>query len=104
MNTTHTTNSRLTALERSNNRWRLTAVGLAALLAGALVGGMGQPGSTDDSKQVVGIAGTDDEIYRVHRDGSITYLKIKNGNRTAEGLWDWGDVLIDHNYKNKDKR
>jgi len=104
MKTLHTTENRLTALERSNNRWRLTAVGMGALLAGFLIGGMGQPSTTTDWNEVVGVAGTDDEIYRVHRDGSITYLKIKNGNRTAEGLWDWGKVLIDHNYKNKDKR
>ncbi|MCA9302667.1 MAG: hypothetical protein KC996_00945 [Phycisphaerales bacterium] len=103
-NTTNTTEDRLVSLERSNHRWRLVAVGLGTLLAGFLIGGMGQPSTQFDGGEVVGVAGTGDEIYRVHRDGSVTYLKIKNGNRTAEGLWDWGRVLIDHSYQNKDKR
>lgn len=104
-NTQPTIDDRLSALERSSSRWRLTAVGMGALLAGFLIGGMGQSSApAPDLNEVVGVAGTDEEIYRVHRDGSVTYLKIKNGNRTANGLWDWGNVLIDHGYKNRDKR
>jgi hypothetical protein len=109
MKSNNSTESRLSALERSNSRWRLGAVGMGTLLAGILIGGMGERDSAvqdleHDPKEVVGVAGTDEQIFRVHRDGSVTYLKIENANRTANGLWDWGNVLIDHNYKNKDKR
>ncbi|MBL4591953.1 MAG: hypothetical protein JKY96_08340, partial [Phycisphaerales bacterium] len=55
-------------------------------------------------KDVVGVAGTDEQLFRIHRDGSITYFKIKDAQRTANGLFDWGNVLIDHKYRNIDKR
>ena len=106
MTNTPTTESRLAVLERSNNRWRLAAIGASALLAGFFIGGMGQPAKPAEytPKDVVGVAGTDEQIFRIHRDGSITYIKVQNGQRTANGLFDWGDVLIDHKYTNIDKR
>jgi hypothetical protein len=108
MTNTHTNvENRLSVLERSNNRWRLGAIGATALLAGLLIGGMGQPAvpaQGEDPKAVVGVAGTEDTIFRIHQDGSITYLKINNGKRSAQGLFDWGNVLIDRNYRNIDKR
>lgn len=102
-------NNRLASLERSSNRWRLAAVGSITLLAGLLIGGMGQsniqlpaqPEETDP-KAVVGYAGTSDTIYRIHHDGSITYLKVPKGDRTAKGYFTWGDVKIDRNYKSRD--
>lgn len=104
-----TTEHRLAALERSASRWRLAAVGSITLLAGLLIGGMGtstannatQPNTTDP-KAVVGYAGTDDTIYRMHHDGSITYIKVPAGERTSKGYFTWGDVKIDHNYKSRD--
>ncbi len=106
MNSTPTTESRLAALERSNARWKIGAASAVALLAGLLIGGMGQPANDTepDPAEVVGVAGTEDQIFRIHRNGSITYIKVKNASRTAKGIWDWGDVLIDHNYRNIDKR
>ncbi len=105
-NTQTTTENRFSALERSTARWRIAAVGASALLAGILLGGMDQPNNTNasDPKEVVGVTGIDGQLFRIHRDGSITYIKIKNAERTSEGLFDWGDVIIDHKYRNIDKR
>ncbi|PCI08514.1 hypothetical protein COB72_08090 [bacterium] len=101
-------NNRLASLERSSNRWRLAAVGSITLLAGLLIGGMGtnstldaQP-QKDDPKAIIDYVGTSDTIYRIHNDGSITYLKIPKGERTAQGYFGWGNIKIDKNYKSRD--
>jgi len=63
-----------------------------------------QPAATDpkpDPKSVIGVAGTDDTIYRIHHDGSITYIRVPKGERTAKGYFSWGDVKIDANYKSR---
>ncbi len=110
---THTPNeqaveNRLASLERSSARWRLVAVGSITLFAGLLIGGMGTNSTLDpqpepnDPKAVVGYAGTDSTIYRIHNDGSITYLKIPKGERTAHGYFSWGDIKIDKSYKSRD--
>ena len=100
--------NRLATLERSASRWRIAAVGSITLFAGLLIGGMGtsttntaQPSPTDP-KAIVGIAGSSDTIYRIHHDGSLSYLKVPKGERTAHGFFTWGDVKIDHNYKSRD--
>jgi len=100
-----TTQDRLSALERSSARWRVAAISSIALFAGVLIGGMGtssnQPNTTDP-KAIVGVAGTADAIYRVHQDGSMTYLRIPKGERTAEGYYSWGDIKIDSTRKSRD--
>lgn len=105
MNTKNNTEDRLSTLERSASRWRLAAISSIALLAGIFVGGMGnnmtQPDNTNP-KAVVGIAGTADAIYRVHRDGSLTYLRIPKGERTGNGYFNWGDIKIDKSRKSRD--
>ncbi len=82
------------------------------LIAGLLIGGMGsgmggstQPETAINAEQkVVGIAATQGNIYRVHDDGSMTYIKVDNPHRTAQGIYSWGEVLIDEKYENPVKR
>ncbi len=78
------------------------------LIAGLLIGGMGggeQPEPADpDTPAVVGITATSQNIYRVYEDGSMSYIKVNNPHRTANGIYSWGDVLIDEKYKNPDLR
>ena len=99
-----TTQDRLAALERSSSRWRLVAISSITLFAGLLIGGMGtssnQP-DTSDPKAVVGFAGTAERIFRLHQDGSMTYLRIPKGERTAAGYFSWGDVNIDESRKSR---
>ena len=104
MNTQHTTahtDDRLSALERSTGRWRMAAICSITLLTGIIIGGMGMQPDTNDPKAVVGITGTADSIYRIHMDGSITYIRIPKGERSVNGFFDWGDVEIDHSRKSR---
>jgi|GEM_PF-2027236 len=104
--------TRLSALERSAGRWRLLAVSSTTLIAGLLIGGMSAGMSADsqpdtannEEPQVVGITATSQNIYRVYEDGSMSYIKVNNPHRTAQGIYSWGDVLIDEKYKNPDLR
>jgi len=93
------TETRLAALERSAGRWRIVAVSSITLFAGVLIGGMGNQPNTTDPKAIVGVAGTADAVYRVHQDGSLTYLRIPKGERTAKGYFNWGDINIDESRK-----
>ncbi|MDF1810282.1 MAG: hypothetical protein P1U42_11365 [Phycisphaerales bacterium] len=99
-----TTELRLAALERSANRWKFTAVSSVILFAGVLIGGMGansmQP-DTSDPKKVVGIAGTAERVIRIHQDGTLTYIRIPKGERSADGYFDWGDIVIDRSRKSQ---
>jgi hypothetical protein len=101
----HSTEDRLSALERSSARWRIVAISSITLFAGVLIGGMGtqtnQPNTTDP-KAIIGVAGTADAVYRVHQDGSLTYIRIPKGERTAEGYYNWGDIKIDATRKSRD--
>ncbi len=104
--------TRLSALERSAGRWRLLAVSSTTLIAGLLIGGMSagmsegsQPDTAADAEpKIVGIAATQGNIYRVHDDGSMTYIKVDNPHRTAQGIYTWGEVMIDEKFKNQTKR
>ena len=93
------TETRLASLERSAGRWRLAALTSIALMGGLLIGGMGNQPNTADPKAVVGVAGTAERIIRLHQDGSITYLRIPKGERTAKGYFNWGDIRIDESRK-----
>ncbi len=102
MNTPSTqTDDRYAQLARANARWRLLAVSSVTLMVGVVIGGTGrQPDqSGSDPKAVVSYVGTGDRIFRVHEDGSLTYLKIPGGERTGQGYFTWGDVRIDTSYK-----
>lgn len=105
MNTKNNTEDRLYSLERSSARWRLAAISSLAMLAGIFIGGMGdtlaQP-DEENPKAIVGVAGTADAIYRVHQDGSLTYLRIPKGERTGNGYFNWGDIKIDKSRKSRD--
>lgn len=101
MNTKNNTEDRLAALERSSNRWRLAAISSIALIAGVLIGGMGNQPDTTDPKAVVGFAGTAERLFRLHEDGSMTYLRIPKGERSAKGYFNWGDVRIDTSRKSQ---
>ncbi len=99
-----TTEDRLAALERSNSRWRLAAISSIALFAGLLIGGMGTNNSQPDAsdpKAVVGFAGTAEQVFRLHEDGSMTYLRIPKGERSADGYFNWGDIKIDKSRKSQ---
>ncbi|MEX0876946.1 MAG: hypothetical protein WD114_05765 [Phycisphaerales bacterium] len=105
MNTPNTTDDRLSHLARTNARWRLLAVSSITLMAGVVIGGMGsgaQPSQPDaDPAEVIDYVGTAETIFRVHRDGSLTYLKIPQGERTGFGYYDWGKVKIDTRYTSR---
>ncbi len=105
MNTPSTTeptiNDRLMALERSSARWRLAAIASIALLGGILIGGMGNQSAAADPKAVVGFAGTAERIFRLHQDGTMTYLRIPKGERSAAGYFNWGDINIDESRKSR---
>lgn len=98
--TTHI-EDRYSQLARTNARWRLLAVSSVTLMVGVVIGGMAhQPDqSSSDPKAVVSYVGTAERIFRVHEDGSLTYLKIPGGERTGQGYFTWGDVKIDTSYK-----
>ena len=100
MDTPPTTEDRLAHLTRTNARWRLLAVASITLIAGIGIGGMaGQPDSTpSDPAAIVDYVGTSDRIFRVHADGSMTYIRIPGGERTGQGYFGWGDVKIDERY------
>jgi len=95
------TETRLVALERSAGRWRLAALTSIALMGGLLIGGMGNQPNTTDPKAVVGFAGTAERIIRLHQDGSMTYLRIPKGERSAAGYFNWGDINIDESRKSR---
>ena len=106
MNNTHhpivqSTETRLVALERSAGRWRLAALTSIALMGGLLIGGMGTQPSSNDPKAVIGFAGTAERVFRFHQDGSMTYLRIPKGERTANGYYNWGDINIDQSRKSR---
>ena len=106
MDTHHTHVDRYSQLAKSNARWRLLAVSSVALMGGIVIGGMGssQPDPTaspDDPKAVVDYVGTSDRIFRVHADGSMTYIKIPEGERTGFGYYNWGTVKIDQRYTSR---
>lgn len=96
--------NRLIQLERTNARWRIVSLASVALIAGVLIGGMGnnatQPAS--DSSDDAHYVGTADTIYRINPDGSISYLRIPAGERTGKGYFTWGDIKIDKTYKSRD--
>ena len=100
---THTTHDdRLSQLAKTNARWRLLAVSSITLMVGVMIGGMGsQPEDKSvpsEPNAVVDYVGTADRIFRVHADGSLTYLKIPGGERTGFGYYDWGKVKMDTRY------
>lgn len=98
--TTHT-DDRYAQLARTSARWRLLAVSSITLIMGVAIGGMSRQPDTSsvDPKAVVSYVGTGDRIFRVHQDGSMTYLKLPGGERTGEGYFTWGKVKIDPRYK-----
>ncbi|RMH30778.1 MAG: hypothetical protein D6692_01170 [Planctomycetota bacterium] len=89
---------RLTRLERSNARWRLGFVAVAAGLGGVLIGGMVQPRQTDYD-----YVATDDTIYRVDEQGRFSYIKFENGWKSADGYFSWGEVRMDPNRRYETK-
>lgn len=93
MNTTPTPESaRIARLQTSAARWRAVAIALAAGAIGLGVGGMGQPEREDGFDYVA----TDNTIYRINeRDGTIQYIKVEGGYRTARGYLSWGSINID---------
>ena len=104
MNTHNTHDERLSQLSKSNARWRLLAVSSIALMGGIVIGGMGnsQPETVpDDPDAVIDYVGTGDRIFRIHADGSMTYLKIPDGERTGFGYYDWGKIKIDERYTSR---
>ena len=102
MSTQHTNEDRLSQLAKSNARWRLLAVSSIAMIAGVMIGGMGnnqQPSeSPRDPKAVTDYVGLEDRIVRVHADGSLTYLRLPGGERTGQGYYNWGEIKIDPRY------
>lgn len=100
MDTHHTHDDRFSQLAKSNARWRLLAVSSITLMVGIGIGGMGnqQPSEPRDPKAVIDYAGTAERIFRIHADGSMTYIKIPNGERTGQGYYNWGQVKIDKRY------
>ncbi|MCR9076657.1 MAG: hypothetical protein NXI07_11530 [bacterium] len=106
MDTHHTHDDRYVQLLKTNARWRLLAVSALTLMAGIGIGGMGsgQPElstSPDDPMAVIDYVGTSDRIFRIHADGSLTYLKIPEGERTGFGYYDWGKIKIDDRYTSR---
>lgn len=105
MDTHNTQNDRFAQLSKSNARWRLLAVASITLMVGVVIGGMGsQPESKsvpNDPSAVVDYVGTADRIFRVHADGSLTYLKVPEGERTGFGYYNWGTVKIDDRYTSR---
>jgi hypothetical protein len=104
---THTTsNDRYDQLAKSHARWRLLAVSSVALVVGVIIGGMGnaQPdpmSSPSDPKAVVDYIGLETRLIRVHADGTMTYIKIPDGERTGFGYYNWGRIKIDTNYTSR---
>lgn len=105
MDTHHTHDDRLSQLTTSNARWRMLAVSSLALMGGMLIGGMGnsaQPDTTpSDPSAVIDYVGAGDRIFRVHADGSLTYLKVPDGERTGFGYYDWGKIKIDNRFTSR---
>jgi len=103
MNTHNSHDDRLSQLSKSNARWRLLAVSSITLMVGVAIGGMGsaQPAETKDPKAVIDRVGLSDRIIRFHADGSMTYLKVPQGDRTVDGYYDWGTIKIDKRYTSR---
>jgi len=67
----------------------VAGIGVAA--AGAMLGvGRGQP-----EDRIVGLAATDEKLFRVWESGRIEFLVVDLDNGTAEGVPDWTPVQID---------
>lgn len=102
MDTTHTVESRLLRLEKTNARWRALAIaGLAGAL-GLLVGGMGQPQRNvpgDESAFGYQYVSVGDTIYRIDKFGAMSYITVGGAGsgavRSANGYLSWGRVRFD---------
>jgi hypothetical protein len=102
---THTTHEDLLSqLSKSNTRWRLLAVSSITLMVGIGIGGMGTSVSQDgnsDPKAVIDRVGLADRIVRFHADGTMSYLRFPQGDRTVDGYYDWGAIKIDPRYTSR---
>ena len=102
---------RIAGLERQcaklRSRWLMTIVGVGALGAGTVLGGLGSGQPTeklDRVDEVVAYTATDRTIYKMYESGKIEYLRVdENPPRTADGVYDWGDVKIDLRYTLPDR-
>ena len=92
--------ARLARLERSNGRWRMAAVALAACGVGLAAGGLAQP---DLEEPEYGYAAVGETIYRIDQKGDIEYINVNTGFRSAEGYVSWGKVRLDRSRTLKDK-
>ena len=92
--------ARLARVERSNARLRVGLVGIGMLLVGVVLGGMmGQP-EEKRGDDVVAYTSTDSSLYRIYESGRIEYLRLENDPpRSAHGVYNWGVVKIDTNYR-----
>ena len=105
---------RMAGLEREcakiRSRWLMTVVGAGALGVGAVLGGLGNSAGSQPAEQlnrvddVVAYTATDGTIYKIFESGKIEYLRVdENPPRTADGLYDWGDVKIESRYTLRDR-
>ena len=93
-------------LAKSHARWRLLAVSSITLMVGVLIGGMGtaQPDPTispDDPNAIVDYVGASGRIFRIHADGSMSYVRIPDGERTGFGYYNWGKIKIDERFTSR---
>lgn len=91
-------------------RWLMTVIGAGALGVGAVLGGLGNSGGGQPAEKlnrvddVVAYTATDGTIYKIFESGKIEYLRVdENPPRTADGVYDWGDVQIDLRYTLPDR-
>lgn len=98
MNSSPSTSDRSpAALAASLARWRTLALSLTALICGITIGGMGARTIAESGagSPVVGVTTYKDAIYRVHENGSVTYIKVDDYVKTAKGVLGWGPFNID---------